>query len=179
MALIENFVGGSGSTGITLTLFGSEQIQDAFEELSARTQNKILKSALQWAADAIVEIEKGEAPRDSGLLSEALGSSALRKFSSALFITAGVRWGFRRRIVREGRGRRFLQDQEATMAKAWTFADPGRYVGVLSAGRTNYRPVAGNPFMTRAADKAASSVAAGLLQIVADGIAAEAAKLIH
>ena len=175
---MENFVGGSGSACIRFNLFGDGKIQSAFLELPARAQKAVIEPLMTWAAATAADIEKGEAPRATGLLALAIGASPLRKGGS-LFITAGVRWGFRRAITRRRNGRRrYLGPVASALATLNFMADPARYVGVLIAGQHSRREVPGDPFMNRAAEIATRTIGQSLSDMAAAGVLREAEKLI-
>ena len=142
-----NPIAGGGVEG-EIELLGVPEVQNALDALGGRSlgdQNaayhRIEKALVLRAAKICAAAEREEAPHGSGLLARAVGTSGLRTYAGRLFVTSGVRWGFRRAVqpvahAAAKKGRPRALSKKATAAGAGTaFMDPARYGGTVQAGR--------------------------------------------
>jgi hypothetical protein len=184
-----------------MQLTGDKELLRLFEELPAAAQNRVLKPLLRSAGAQIALLERGEAPTQSGLLKTSLGASTLRSYSSTLFITAGVRQGFRRAVqgtnYRGGFARkiRYFGKQKSADYPELPVQDPVRYLHLVTGGKkalsaTNKKVLfdartgkffgrsvaaqAPNDFIERAFGEAKAVVADRIASEAADKILAEA-----
>jgi hypothetical protein len=184
-----------------MQLTGDKELLRLFEELPAAAQNRVLKPLLRSAGAQIALLERGEAPTQSGLLKTSLGASTLRSYSSTLFITAGVRQGFRRAVqgtnYRGGFARkvRYFGKQKSADYPELPVQDPVRYLHLVTGGRkalsaTNKKVLFdartgkffgksvqkqdANPFIERAFDEAKNTVVDQITSEGSEKILAEA-----
>jgi hypothetical protein len=184
---------------ITMTLSGDREVVRMFEELPTRAQKHVLTPLLKMGSKMLSHAEKSEAPHASGLLGLAIGASKLRTYESTIFITAGVRRGFRRAVTRKARGGvKRLGKAKTAASPDLPAQDPVRYAHLVSGGRKavsvvrskvlydprsgkffgrHVKGVAPNPFVDRAFDRTKTSVLEMIVHEAPDRICAEASKL--
>jgi len=187
-----------GSAQVEIRIFGTEEVIAAFERLSHGAQNRVLKPIMTSASNQIAEALRGEAPEESGLLKRAMGSSPLRTYATALFITAGVRRGFRRSVSLARTGRWRIRGKKATeSAGGEMIRNPAKYLHLVTGGRkavsaTNARvlysaqintffgrhakKVDPNPFVQRTFASVASTVCTRICQEAAGRIVEESSR---
>jgi hypothetical protein len=185
---------------VEIRIIGDAGIQQMLEELPARVQSRILKPLMQAGAKMLADAERSGAPRDSGLLENSLGTSKLSSYRSGnvLFVTAGVRRGFRRAVTAKARGGLRVRSKKYTIANPGdAVRDPAKYLHLVTGGRKAVQAskapglysaasdryfgkrvaaTTPNPFVTRAFDSAQSAVVSMITERAAEGITAEAAK---
>lgn len=173
-----------------------------FQELPVAAQNRVLKPLVRDAGKKIAAAEKSESPKFSGLMQKAIGESSLKNYSGGrLFITAGVRRGFKRAIGRTKRGSLRVFSKKATAANAeLPVQDPTKYLHLVTKGRkaiqaknrkvlhdarTGHffgKSVAAaqpNPFVSRAFDAVKDAVVSEISAKAEDLILAEASSLMQ
>ena len=116
----------------------SLKLQKAFARLAEKAQDGIMRPILTAASKVVAEAERQAAPQETGLLREAIGASATRTYKSAgstkLFIAAGVRWGFRRNVARNARGKLKFDRKSRPVAGERNARDPAKYLGPVTKG---------------------------------------------
>lgn len=186
----------------SLALTGDKELLRMFQELPGAAQNRVLKPLVREAGKQLGQAVKSEAPRQSGLLQLAVGSSPLRSYKSGtLFITAGVRRGFKRKVARRRDGGLKYLGKKASAAKAdLPTQDPAKYLHLVTKGRKaveainrkvlydartgrffgkSVAAVQANPFVSRAFDNSKEAVTAELCAKAEDRVLAEASALLH
>jgi hypothetical protein len=183
-------------------LSGDRAVLRMFEELPAAAQDRVIKPLLNLGARKLAQAEKSEAPDDSGLMKLAIGASSLKVYGSGggklLFITTGVRRGYRRAVTPGRGGRPRRQSKGFTeIAEQALMRNPVKYLHLVTGGRRAihasgkilYSPQSGkffgksaaateaNPFIQRAGQQSASSVVSEIGNAAEQGIVAEAEKL--
>jgi hypothetical protein len=121
---------------ITFTISNDEKLIRAFEDLPHAAQDRVIKPLMIEASDMIAQAEKGEAPSESGLLQTSLGHTQLKNYGGKLFITTGVRRGFRRAVTVNRRGGLRFRSKAFTEANIDIPArDPAKYLRLVEHGR--------------------------------------------
>ena len=115
------------------------KLQKAFARLSEKAQDGILRPIMTAASKVVAEAERQAAPRESGLMQDAIGASTTRTYrtgaSSRLYIAAGVRWGFRRIVTNTPRGKLKIDRSSQPEAGDAGARDPARYLYPVVKGR--------------------------------------------
>lgn len=121
---------------VSMQLLGDKEVLECFERLSGAAQTRIARDVLKAGATIVLAAADSLAPRASGLLEKALGLSSVKRFPSALFVTVGVRRGFRRAVAptRHG-GLRVLSKKASAAANEGSLRDPAYYINVVTSGR--------------------------------------------
>jgi hypothetical protein len=172
-----------------------------FSELPQAAQERVIKPLMGKAIEIVVEAEREEAPTESGLLAKALGASKLREYSQGgtLYVTSGVRRGFRRAVTMMRSGGLRVRSRAYTEANPnAAVRDPVRYLHLVVGGRkalsvskasvlydaatgqffgTHVAAAPADPFMDRAFERAKESAADAILAGAEVGIAEEAQRL--
>ena len=179
---------------------GDVAVQRMFMELPKAVQERVVKPLIAQGSKILDEAVKAEAPVESGLMKLAIGSSKLKTYSGGtIFITTGVRRGFRRAVTASKRGKLRVRSKAFTESNPQeAVRNPVKYLHLVSGGRkaitaikskvlysaeTNKffgKSVAAakpNPFMERAFDAAKEQVAETILGQAPERIEAEAGKL--
>ena len=175
-------------------------LQRVFSGLPEKAQEQVMRPAMKLAATMVAEIERSEAPRESGLLALSLGASSTRTYRSAgsskLFIAVGVRRGFRSVVAaKKTGGVKVLR--RAVAADSGNVRNPAKYLRLVTGGRKAIEAVAhkvlyssmanrflgkrvaaapANPFIDRAFQSSASRIAGRVAETAAPAIAALAAR---
>ena len=83
---------------------GDAAVQRMFMDLPKAAQDRVVKPLITQGSKILDDAAKAAAPVESGLMKLAIGSSKLKTYGGGtIFITTGVRRGFRRAIT-AGRG---------------------------------------------------------------------------
>jgi hypothetical protein len=187
-----------GPAGVELQIFGTAEVAAMFGRLSVAAQSRVLKPIMVSASGQIAEALRGAAPEESGLLKRAMGSSVLKTYGETLFITAGVRRGFRRAVSLARTGRWRIRGKKATgSAGGETIRDPAKYLHLVTGGRKaveainarvlysaqsntffgrRAKAVAPRPFVQQTFGSVASAVSARICQEAAGRIVEEASR---
>jgi len=123
----------------SMKISGDEKILRMFSELPNAAQNRILKPLVREGGAMLALAIRDEAPSQSGLMKIAIGASSLKTYASdgLLFITAGVRRGYRRAVQAVGRGGlRHFSKRKSAMYPELPVQDPARYLHLVTGGRT-------------------------------------------
>jgi hypothetical protein len=181
-------------------LTGDIAIQRMFMELPRATQERVVKPLIAQGSKLLDSAVKAEAPTESGLMKLAIGSSKLKTYSGGtIFITTGVRRGFRRAVTtKRGGGLRVRSQTYTESNPTETVRNPVKYLYLVTKGRKAITIVkskilysaamnrffgktvaaaAPNPFIERAFDAVKDQVAATILAQAPAMIEAEAVKL--
>jgi hypothetical protein len=142
---------------------GTAKLKKAFDRLAAKAEDGIARPILTASAKVVAEAERAAAPRQSGLLAQAIGTSSTRKYGARLFIAAGVRWGFRRVVTVTPRGKLRIDRKSRPDEGDQSARDPARYLNVLTRGHAiaaTGEKVLGKPFIQETYAAIAPQVAA-------------------
>jgi hypothetical protein len=179
---------------------GDVAVQRMFMGLPKTVQDRVVKPLMLEGSRILDAAARAAAPVESGLMKLAIGSSKLKAYSGGtIFITTGVRRGFRRAVTATRGSKLRARSKSFTEATTnETVRDPVRYLHLVSAGRKAITAVKSkilydaatnrffgksvaaakpNPFMARAFDAAKEQVAATILEKAPEMIEAEAARL--
>ena len=179
---------------------GDVVVQRMFMDLPKAVQDRVVKPLITRGSKILDDAVKAAAPQESGLLKLAIGSSKLKTYSGGtIFITTGVRRGFRRAVTSTRGGKLRVRGKSYTEANPReAVRDPVKYLHIVTGGRkaltatsskvlysaaTNKffgKSVAAakpNPFMERAFDAAKEQVAETVIGQAPAMIEAEAQKL--
>jgi hypothetical protein len=178
---------------------GDAAVQRMFMDLPKSTQDRVVKPLITQGSKILDDAAKAAAPVESGLMKLAIGSSKLKTYGGGtIFITTGVRRGFRRAITAGRGGKLRVRSKSFTESNPnETVRDPVKYLHLVVGGRkalvatskllysatTNKffgKSVAAakpNPFLERAFDTAKEQVVATILGQAPEMIEAEAQKL--
>ena len=126
---------------VTAQLFGSDLVQRLLLDVADAPRKKMLRDVMKEGSRMIADAIVSAAPRETGLLSLALGATNVKTYGSKLFATAGVRRGFRRALTVTKGGKLKYQSKKKSVAGN-SFSDPTRYIYPLTAGR---KEVTANP----------------------------------
>jgi len=120
-----------------MQITGDRRVLRMFAQLPAAAQKRVLRPLVREGGARIAAEERAGAPRQSGLLQAAIGTSPLRVYrSGVLFITAGVRRGYRRRIETSMRGRlRYLSKRKSAANVELPVQNPAKYLHLVTGGR--------------------------------------------
>lgn len=184
-----------------VSITGDAAIQRMLLELPKSVQERVLKPLLEQGSKILTEAEKNAAPMESGLMKLAIGSSKLRTYGGTIFITTGVRRGFRRAVTATQHGKLRVRSKAYTQANPQeAVRDPVKYLHLVTGGRKAITAVKSkilysavtnrffgktvaaarpNPFMETAFDAAKGQVTETILSQVPERIEAEAQKLAH
>jgi hypothetical protein len=183
-----------------VSMTGDAAAQRMFLELPKTAQDRVLKPLVVQGSKILDAAVKAEAPVESGLMKLAVGSSKLKTYGgSTIFITTGVRRGFRRAVTATKTGKLHVRSKSFTESNPnEAVRDPVKYLHLVSGGRkavtatkskllysaaTNKffgKSVAAanpNPFVERAFDAAKEQVTQTILSQAPARIEAEAQKL--
>jgi hypothetical protein len=122
---------------ISWTLSGDKKVLEMFAALPRAAQERVLKGLVKKGGKRLAGAIEDEAPAESGLLRRAVGVSQLKTYGQGtIFITAGVRRGFRRAVTmrRNGRFAR-LSKAFSENAEQELMRDPVRYLHLVTGGR--------------------------------------------
>lgn len=178
---------------------GDVVVQRMFMALPRTVQERVVKPLIEQGSRMLDDAVKAESPVDSGLMKLAIGSSKLKTYSGGtIFITTGVRRGFRRAVTASKHGKLRVRSKAFTESNpSESVRNPVKYLHLVTGGRkalmathskvlyssqTNtffgksVRGVAPNPFMERAFESAKEQVAGTILSQAPAMIEAEAAK---
>jgi len=136
----------AGQVDYAVTISGDQHVADLFARLPDAVQNRLLRPMLAGAARQLAEELRSAAPAETGLLKQALGASAVKTYRSVLFVTSGVRRGFRRAVSlgpRSGKWRIRGAKATASADKA-TVRNPAKYLHLVTGGRTAVEARAGS-----------------------------------
>jgi hypothetical protein len=178
---------------------GDAAVQRMFMDLPKTVQDRVVKPLILQGSKILDEAAKTAAPVESGLMKLAIGSSKLKTYGgSTIFITTGVRRGFRRAITAGRGGKLRVRSKSFTESNPnASVRDPVKYLHLVVGGRKAlvasskllYSATANkffgksvaaakpNPFMERAFDVAKDQVAETILEKAPKMIEAEAQKL--
>jgi len=186
---------------LAIQITGDKQVLRMFEELPHYAQERVLKPLMRMGASLAALEERAEAPTQSGLLQTSLGPSTLRTYGGGtLFITTGVRRGFRRAVQATSRGKvRFLGKKKSEENPELPVQDPVKYLHLVIGGRKAIQAMNGkklydartgrffgpsvaaaapNPFMDRAFERAKTTVSEKITAEAEERIMAEASALL-
>lgn len=185
-----------------MKLSGDREVLRMFEGLPAAAQDRVMKPLVREGGAMLASAEKAEAPSQSGLMKTAIGVSSLKTYASGavLFITAGVRRGYRRAMQATSRGKlRYFGKQRPAEKPDLPVQDPAKYLHLVTGGRKAIHAMSGkvlfdrrtnrflgksvaaakaNPFVSRAFDAAKEMAVDHITTNAATRITAEAAKLL-
>jgi hypothetical protein len=188
-----------GDFDVSMEISGDVEVLRMFDRLADRAQEKVAKELMTAGGKAAAEVERSEAPEQSGLLRQAIGVSALRSYSGGklLFVATGVRWGFRRTATVTPQGKLQYVHSSRPESGAAGAIDPARYQNPLMHGREAIEPepgkilhsltgrfftkaaaAAANPFIERSFPAAAAAAQAAVTERAPDLICAEADALL-
>jgi hypothetical protein len=182
-----------------VSITGDAAIQRMFLELPKTAQDRVLKPLIVQGSKIFDAAVKSAAPVESGLMKLAIGSSKLKTYGSTIFITTGVRRGFRRAVTASRQGKLRARSKSYTAANpSEVVRDPVKYLHLVTGGRKAITAVKSkllysaatnkffgksvaaakpNPFVDRAFDAAKEQVAQTILSQAPPRIEAEAHKL--
>lgn len=180
---------------------GDVAVQRMFMGLPKAVQDRVVKPLIEQGSKILDEAVKAAAPVESGLMKLAIGSSKLKTYGGTIFITTGVRRGFRRAVTATKGGKLRVRSKSYTAANPdEAVRDPVKYLHLVTGGRkaitatkskllysaaTNRffgKSVAAakpNPFVAQAFDAAKGQVAETILGQIPERIEAEAGKLVR
>lgn len=143
--------GGAG----TITITGTEQLAAEFAALPLKLQKKALRRGVTKAGRRVIKAAKAEAPKETGLLRQSLGSRVYTfKDKSGVGVVVGVRKGFKKPVVQIAKGNRRGQFRKARKTETSDqYRDPSKYLHLVVLGTKNSRP---NNFLLRAANQTTS-----------------------
>lgn len=179
---------------------GDVAVQRMFMGLPQAAQERVVKPLILQGSKILDAAVKAAAPVESGLLKLAIGSSKLKAYSGGtIFITTGVRRGFRRAVSSGKGGKLRVRSKPYTAAHPdEAVRNPAKYLHLVTGGRKaitavkskilysavsnkffgkSVAAVKPNPFMERAFDAVKEQVAATILDRAPEMIEAEAVKL--
>jgi hypothetical protein len=179
---------------------GNAAVQRMFMDLPKAVQDRVVKPLIQQGSKILDSAVKAAAPVESGLMKLAIGSSKLKTYGGGtIFITTGVRRGFRRAVTATKSGKLRVRSKPFTESNPGeTVRDPVKYLHIVTGGRkaitatktkllysaaTNRffgKSVAAakpNPFVEKAFDAAKGQVAETILGQAPARIEAEAGNL--
>lgn len=184
----------------SVAIVGDRQLLAALEELPARAQSRVLKPLLRAGSRQVASAVRSEAPKQSGLLQTAVGSSPLKNYrSGVLFITAGVRRGFKRAVAARAGRLRVLGKRKSSESPDLPSQDPAKYLHLVAGGRKAVQALdkkvlydrrtgrffgrqaaaaAPNPFVSRAFDRSKDAVLREISDQATDAILREAAGML-
>lgn len=180
----------------------SAAAQRMFSELPRSVQSRIMARRMRAASGILDSALKAEAPKDTGLLRQAIGSTTVKQYGYTLFLASGVRRGFRKVVSpkRRGRGTVIKRGVSAESADAGMVRNPTKYLHLIVGGRKaihatkakvlysrqsdtffgkSVQKTTPDDFVTRAFDSAKSQVIASVEAGIAEEIETEASRLGH
>lgn len=118
----------------------SEEVKRAFAKLESVANDGVLRPIVSAVAKLIAAAERAEAPKDSGLMRQAIGTSPTRSYSrggaSRLFVATGVRRGYRRTVTpKRGGGARYRTKRYTEANPTEVVRNPAKYLHLVTRGR--------------------------------------------
>jgi hypothetical protein len=182
----------------SVQLIGDQVVMDMLRELPKAAQTRVMKPLMRRAGKIVETFAWGEAPEESGLTKKAIGSTIVKRYRSALFLTVGVRRGFKEtlRYSKKAGLRAKGTKGYASASDTGIVREPTKYLHLIARGRKSVhgnakllrsadgkffgrrvREAKANPFITRAFEQSAAVVVNTITNQAVPLIQAEAAKL--
>ena len=103
---------------LSAQLIGSKEVLQMLAELPKAAQSRVMRPILAEGSKMLAEIERGEAPKFSGLMQQAIGATGIKTYGRTLFATGGVRRGYRRALTRSSGGIKVLSKNKSRDSQA-------------------------------------------------------------
>ena len=116
---------------------GDVAVQRMFMDLPQAVQERVVKPLITQGSKILDAAVKAAAPVESGLMKLAIGSSKLKTYGGGtIFITTGVRRGFRRAVTATRGGKLRVRSKPFTEANPGeAVRDPVKYLHIVTGGR--------------------------------------------
>lgn len=115
----------------TLRVTGDKELVRKFDQLPPKLQRKGVRRGVTKAGRIVVKAAKAEAPKETRLLSQSLGSRVFQlRDKTGYGAVVGVRKGFRKPVVRGRRGFRKARKKESSDV----YRNPEKYLHLILLG---------------------------------------------